>query len=447
MHDIIAAPQVEDEDVTSTENKDSWFDQWMIAKGQPLKQLISSMLGGLAAHEWAGKTRQRKRKTEDQLRYAACVEVLACNLAYEVLKPSQSGRIAIRRGKRFQPTRYDNRILSPKVLVPILDRIAEIGWITQQTGSSPTGLSTIAPTDWFARRTLERGVSFADFGRSEYEELVVLTQKWKFATETGLKKIKANIDYPDCSEADEIRNEVRLLNRFLESSDLAFIDDEQEPRVDPYQRTLKRRFNLLSDQSIRFNQGGRLFSSWWMNLKKTRRVNIRIQGEPPAELDFSNMFARLAYARLEREPPEGDLYDLSGHLDGYKPEHRKGVKEVFNALLFGGGARFPEGLGKDLPAGSTMPKVRKAIASRHPDLAHLFGTMIGFDLMYIESLILIEVLRRLNAIGIVGLGLHDAVMVPNSQATTAKDIMEASSKQVAGMAIPVKIKPLREISP
>lgn len=443
MHDIPSAPQIEDDDA-STETQDSWFDQWMIAKGEPLKQLVSSMLGGLTAHERAGKTRQRKRKTEDQLRYEACVEVLACNLAYEVLKPSPSGRIAVRRGKRYTQTRYDNRFLSPKVFVSILDRIAQMDWITQETGSSLAGLSTISPTEWFATRTYERGVSFADFGRSEYEELVILTQKAKYVTETGLKKIKANIDYPDCPEADAIRNEVRLLNCFLENSDLAFIDDEHEPKVDPYRRTLKRRFNLLSDQSIRFNQGGRLFGSWWMNLKKDRRANIRIQGEPPAELDFSNMFARLAYARLDREPPEGDLYDLSGHLDGYEPEHRKGVKEAFNTLLFGGGARFPKGMREGLPARSTMPKVREAITSRHPDLAPLFGSTIGFDLMYAESLILIEVLKALKAIGVVGLGLHDAVMVPNSQATKAKNIMEASSRKVSGMEIPVEIKPIRK---
>jgi hypothetical protein len=54
-------------------------------------------------------------------------------------------------------------------------------------------------------------------------------------------------------------------------------------------------------------------------LKKERRANIRINGEPIADLDFKNMFARLAYASVGQEPPEGDLYDVSGFLEGNRP--------------------------------------------------------------------------------------------------------------------------------
>jgi hypothetical protein len=363
-----------------------------------------------------------------------------CNLAYAVLNPPTSGRIALRRGKRFKTTRYENRILSPKVLVPILKRMTEMDIITQEIGDPQKGLSTIAPTEWFARRTRERQVSFGDFGRNELEEVVILTRKHKFLTEFGPKKKRVTVDYPDCSEADEIRHEVRLLNRFLECANLDFIDDGHAPRIDPYQRVMKRRFSLLPRQSISFDKAGRLFGPWWMTLKKNRRGNIRIQGEPAAELDFSNMFARLAYARIGCEPPESDLYDLSGHLDGYERHHRKGVKLAFNTLLFSRGARFPEGFSSHLPAGSTMPKVRRAIESRHPSLVPLFGTKVGFVLMYQESQILIKVLQSLNRIGVVGLGLHDAVIVPLSQAARTKNIMEICSREVSGKAIPTEIK-------
>lgn len=64
MHDMPPAPQIEDEDVTSTETQDGWFDQWRRAKGEPLKQLVSGMLAGLEFHEHAGKTRKRKRKPD-----------------------------------------------------------------------------------------------------------------------------------------------------------------------------------------------------------------------------------------------------------------------------------------------------------------------------------------------------------------------------------------------
>jgi hypothetical protein len=68
-------------------------------------------------------------------------------------------------------------------MVPILERMAYMDIITQEIGDPQKGLSTIAPTEWFARRTRERHVSFADFGRNELEEVVILTQKKKWLTE------------------------------------------------------------------------------------------------------------------------------------------------------------------------------------------------------------------------------------------------------------------------
>ena len=105
MDALNSAPQeveIEIEDAAPTETQDRWFDQWVTAKGEPLKGLVSSMMGGLAEYERAAKTRKRQRKPEDKLRYETCVEVLVCNLAYAVLNPPTSGRIALRRGKRVQ---------------------------------------------------------------------------------------------------------------------------------------------------------------------------------------------------------------------------------------------------------------------------------------------------------------------------------------------------------
>jgi hypothetical protein len=36
------------------------------------------------------------------------------------------------------------------------------------------------------------------------------------------------------------------------------------------------------------------------------------EGEPIANVDFSQLFPRLAYHLIKQEPPDGDLYDLGG---------------------------------------------------------------------------------------------------------------------------------------
>jgi hypothetical protein len=177
-----------------------------------------------------------------------------------------------------------------------------------------------------------------------------------------------------------------------------------------------------------------------MNLKKDRRANIRINGEPIADLDFKNMFARLAYARVGQEPPPGDLYDVSGFLEGYdNKDHRDGIKQAFNSLLNGGHARSPE-LFDLLPDGATASKVRKAIQAKHPALAPILETSVGMRLMFMESQVLLAILERLMPQDIVALPIHDGLMVAQSQQTVAMRIMEDTALALLGIGMPVVAK-------
>jgi hypothetical protein len=92
---------------------------------------------------------------------------------------------------------------------------------------------------------------------------------------------------------------------------------------------MRRRFIILPEQEISFDQGGRLFGGFWQQLKRERRRHIRIEGEPVAVLDYGSMFTRLAYSEIGAEPPGGDLYAVPG-FEGY----RSGIKLVMNALFF-----------------------------------------------------------------------------------------------------------------
>jgi hypothetical protein len=181
---------------------------------------------------------------------------------------------------------------------------------------------------------------------------------------------------------------------------------------------------------------------FWMNLKKERRANIRINGEPIADLDFKNMFARLAYASVGQEPPEGDLYDVSGFLEGYdntNKDHRDGIKQAFNSLLNGGRAGSPE-LFDLLPDGATALKVRNAIQARHPALAPILETSVGMSLMFMESQVLLAILECLMAQDIVALPIHDGLMVAESQQAVAARIMEEMALALLGITMPVVAK-------
>jgi hypothetical protein len=153
------------------------------------------------------------------------------------------------------------------------------------------------------------------------------------------------------------------------------------------------------------------------------------EGEPIANVDFSQLFPRLAYQLIKQEPPDGDLYDLAG--GGVS---RDGFKKLINALLFANGPliRWPSETSSLFVEGTKLRDAMSLVRSCHPAIAHLFGTGIGFRLMFIESNILIEALRDLYAANITALPVHDSVLVAASEAEAAKAIMEEAFERTTG---------------
>jgi len=300
---------------------------------------------------------------------------------------------------------------------------------------------------------VEADVTGPDFGQRENREVIVLSRTirshgWDEDGEYNPKKTRKWIDYKqDTPDTIAYRSQMRRLNDFLAQADIAFMDDGQEPHVKPHDRSLRRYFTHTKGdlEQPTFDQNGRLSGGFWMNLKKDRRANIRINGEPIADLDFKNMFVRLAYASMGQEPPSGDLYDLSGFLEGYdssNKDHRDSVKQAFNSLLNGGKACSPEIL-ELLPDGATASKVRTAIQAKHPALAPILGTSVGLSLMFRESQLLLAVLKELMAQGITALPIHDGLMVACSHQGTAKQAMEEIARALLGIPMPVAAKDLR----
>jgi hypothetical protein len=423
---------------------DQWFDQSLYAKGDALKKLIRSVAGYMQHHP-DERGRQRARKLNDRRTFEACIEAVTVNLAYLTVRPSETGRLALPRGTGTKRDRYDNPLLAIRTLNTVVDRLN--GLVLDLTiGQRRLNTSSIAPTEWFKRRVHEAGVSIEDFGRDEHQEVIILnkTTRSEGWTEEGTWEPQRSVerkDYTDTSTTEAFRAQVRRLNAFLEAADIVFVDDSLLPAVDPLRRRLFRYFSVTDDEE-RFDKGGRLFGGFWINLKKARRGNIRINGEPIADLDYKNMFARLAYARVGHEPLEGDLYDLTGLLEGYdrtNEDHRDGVKQSFNSLLNGGRAGSRD-LYDLLPEGSTPKKVREAVRAKHPALAPILETTVGMNLMFTESEVLLRVLERLMEQGIVALPIHDGLMVAQSHAEAAGKVMKSIAQEMVGIPMPVVVK-------
>jgi hypothetical protein len=82
-------------------------------------------------------------------------------------------------------------------------------------------VSSITPTAEFASRVRDLGITLADFGRDEREEVLVLTRR----AGTRAARITERINLKDTAETRALTDAVRTLNAFLASADIAFIED------------------------------------------------------------------------------------------------------------------------------------------------------------------------------------------------------------------------------
>jgi hypothetical protein len=255
----------------------------------------------------------------------------------------------------------------------------------------------------------------------------------------------APIDYRDSKNTGLWRGQVARINKWLASADIDVLFDpgtftigEDGLLIAPYRLSLHRTFNNGSWQD-----GGRLWGGFWMSMKRAERFQrIRIGGEPIADVDYQQLYPRLAYARAQAEIPADDFYDVVG--DG---SSRDGWKTLINAMLFSEKppGNWPENTREYFPKGTSLKDAVAQIQDKHRPIAHLFGSGIGFQLMRIESDILIAVVTYLFKNGIPALPLHDAVLVGRSHAEAAKEAMEYELGLRTGSrraTVKIEVKPI-----
>ena len=424
---------------------DGWFDPWWCAEGDALGVLIIFLSGVLIRSE---KKRRRKRKKANQEKFDDMLELVVCNLVVCVLEPGAKGRIAYSRSKAGRKgSRYSNPRISAVVLPRVVDALQDIGMLKTTKGTARE-MSTMTPMAAFRKRLDDFGVTLADLGRREDEEVIILKGRLgesEHDSEDWLARSSATkIEYKDNSYTNSIRSFLKAYNAFLKRADIAFVDDGKKPPIATARRHLTRFFTQPSKGHEPFQYGGRFFGGWWINMERVRRSNIRIEGQLPADIDFSAMNPRLAYAGLGVQPPKGDLYDLTGFLKGYVPElHRKAVKQVLSAMFFKNTReRLPKGTRDKLPKGTTMKIFAEAVDAKHPALKEAFGTSIGYKLMYLESEIMALTMERLTNENVVALPVHDGLLVAESFASIAQDVMEQASREVCGYPIPTSCEVL-----
>lgn len=421
-----------------------WFDPLLRAKTTELACAVQRLRDALLLHEINTGARKRARKEADNEKFGLAVEALACNLI--LLSAIESGpRLAVPRSHGFLwPGDGGGDPVYGQHFLSAIDGLSSLGLIEEEqrgfkvsrkrrmpslirTSAALAQHLPLAPPDWRSVKQIDDGA------------LIILKEG---KDDEGRA---ATIPFAETAKTRQLAGEMRHINEFLRSADievtgrdtgLSLGKDGQV--IAPYRRSLRRIFN-----NANWRHGGRLAGGFWMGMERTERFErIGIDGERIADVDYRQLFPRLAYVRAGKPQPEGDIYDVAG--DGAA---RAGWKTLMNAMLFSDGPlrNWPENTLQHFPTGTKLRDVIKMLAARHAPIADLFGTGLGFQLMRIESDMLIGVITHLASLGVTALPLHDAVLVAESKAYVAKDAMQAAFSMWTGSScaiVSIEFNPL-----
>lgn len=404
------------------------FDPQLRARAPALKDSIKGITRHLIALETKLALRDRARKEEDRRKFATAVEAVACNLLLLGLLRSEAAlAVPLDNNMMWGANRYRNRVYGQHFLglLNFMERLKLLRRIRTGFRVSKTikALSLVEATtdlgEHFPKVTLE------SFRREQEPEVLILKESKDDDERAAL------VNYSDSQKTRRLRNQVKRLNEHLLKADIEMTGPRSSARlgkdgevIAAYRRTLRRTFNNKSWQ-----RGGRLSGGFWMTMpRKDRFQRIRIGGCAVADVDYQQLFPRLAYARAQAPQPSGDLYNVTGDGTG-----RDGWKLLLNALLFTRGPlkRWPRDCSPLLP-GLNLKQAVTLLTEKHAPISHLFGTGIGFELMFMESEMLIAVVTHLFERDIPALPLHDAVLVAEPHAKAAKAAMEYAFRSRTG---------------
>ena len=411
--------------------RDLWFNPHLGPRTIRANEVIGVPLLAVKAYK---RKRALRSKDIDTL-YSVVIALLA-NLIHHYLIDSPGQGIPVPRSKKAlgkKGNRYEPSF--PRSFPRMLDALCDLGF-TRETKGKFSGFpgqskrTTVRAGPKLIELIKKQNVTLEDLDAGQGQEIIILSRPKHGHWDEGER-----INYEDTENTRRFRKELQSINAWLAKADISFDANASSHPVDVHARQLRRQFTLG-----RFDRGGRLFGGFWENLPKpVRRQGIRIDAERVIGLDYSQLNPLLACHVAEAEPSPGDAYSLPG-LENY----RDGVKKVFNAMLFKHPVdSLPKGSRKLFPRRVKCEDVTEAILKRHPMLKGVLSSPeTGHQLQFLESEIMMRVLRQCQKRNIIALPVFDCVVVKASAESVVREIMSREFKAIAGLEVTVN----RELS-
>ena len=350
------------------------------------------------------------------------VENLVANFAMLVTVNEPGARLIVS-ARREARGRYDRNNFPKKAFFGVIEAMERLGYLLRFPGTAHGERTTLEPSERLLE-SIPDSMCPNTVSRLEGAETI-----WLNMNEGG-KKRKKWIDYSDTHLTRQMRKEMLTINRAINDAEITLSGISLGPLH------LVRLFWTDARDNERFDLHGRIYRGPWQYLPKKERKNLRLNGHPIVELDFSSMFLRLAYCEAGLNQPDADPYECVESMS------REATKLAINVLLCRSGPmrRLPSELKELLGAGWNGSRVTAALAHSQPGISRLFGTGCGLHLMYLESQVLVSALLRLIKEDIIGLPIHDGIFCEQRHEYACRAAMQDASEEVLGLRLPVSRK-------
>lgn len=335
--------------------------------------------------------------------------------------PSSSIALSLR-AKHYSKKKYGY-----KNIKKVIDALKDKDFIKIKLGSEyAKKVTRISPLNILITKFKRIGFKWRHYTYDSNTEIIIFRDK--------IKSKKITLPTPKSKQITKHRNNLNKINKELTTHCIALdLDDNalaevEKELIENSQKDKEYKFwkehvhyslnfSLVSLRRIFSNNniklGGRFYGGWWQSLPGKFRPHITIDGYKTSEVDFSTMSLRLLYAKENIVVPDTrDLYDIG--LKGSKPylkRARELIKKFTNAIINDekGHFRLSNSELKELKL--THKELKTKVNIHHQPISKYFGTGIGIELMYTDSVIAEDVMLSFLKEGIIVLPIHDSFII------------------------------------
>ena len=420
-----------------------------------IRHCLTQVYGELEVIE----SRQRKRGAKSQDNYIKCIDSIVLDLFRarlawpEYLVGIGTGQTVLQAKSK---SRYVPDFITARAFRDAIELLVAGGYI-QTTGQfvSPGGdRQSQTKRYWLSDATRARlqatgGQSIHLERNPEAEGIILKDRKKKyieyghipFAEDARVKLDRINLQlqrhWCDIALSDQ---ELERLGLVMEKKEVATRPNDRDYRaIDLSARTLHRVFNNGS-----WEQGGRFYGGWWQNLPKKLRRHIIIEDETTVEVDFSGIHPAMMFARAGLDVPD-DPYARCMVGNG-SDKVRDCIKLTFNALLNAGSIASlqPQDWHSEKLTGMSWDAFKDHIVGSFPEFGDQFGSGLGLELQYYDSIMAEAILLHFANMGTTCLPVHDSFIVHIGLEDELRDLMGEIFEKQFGKTINMKTKSIMD---